>query len=232
MQPFSLMPLPLRHAHPWDLAPREAIEVQRKLAPEVRVEPLHAQPSTVVGLDVSVRGDRVRAAGVVTETEDWTPLATATWEGPVAFPYVPGLLSFREIPALLPVLDDLATQRGALPDVLMLDAHGLAHPRRFGLACHLGVLLDRPALGVAKKRFVGTYDEPGPDKGAQSPLMHQDEVIGTVLRTRTRVKPVFVSVGHRITLEEATALSLRAAMRTKLPEPNRLAHRLSYRGAL
>ncbi|MEL7361855.1 MAG: endonuclease V [Bacteroidota bacterium] len=226
------MPLPLRHAHPWDLAPREAIEVQRKLAPEVRVEPLHAQPSTVVGLDVSVRGDRVRAAGVVTETEGWTPLATAIWEGPVAFPYVPGLLSFREIPALLPVLDDLATQRGSMPDVLMLDAHGLAHPRRFGLACHLGVLLDRPALGVAKKRFVGTYDEPGPDKGTLSPLMHQDEVIGTVLRTRTRVKPVFVSVGHRITLEEATALSFRAAMRTKLPEPNRLAHRLSYRGVL
>lgn len=226
------MPLSLRHSHPWDLAPREAIEVQRLLAPEVRVEPLRAQPSTVVGLDVSVRGNRVRAAGVVTETVGWMPLATAIWEGPVTFPYVPGLLSFREIPALLPVLDDLAAQRGAMPDVFMLDAHGLAHPRRFGLACHLGVLLDLPALGVAKKRFVGTYDEPGLEKGARSVLMHHDEVIGTVLRTRTRVKPVFVSVGHRITLEEATALTEQAATRTKLPEPNRLAHRLSYRGTL
>lgn len=226
------MPLSLHHAHPWNLAPREAIEVQRRLAAEVCVESLAAPPATVVGLDVSVRGDRVRAAGVVTETTDWTALATAIWEGPVAFPYVPGLLSFREIPALLPVLDDLAAQRGGLPDVLMLDAHGLAHPRRLGLACHLGVLLDRAALGVAKKRFVGTHDEPSTEKGARSPLTHRGEVVGTVLRTRTKVKPVFVSVGHRITLPEATTLALRAATRTKLPEPNRLAHRLSYRGHL
>ncbi|MEM8600775.1 MAG: endonuclease V [Bacteroidota bacterium] len=226
------MPLSLHHTHPWDLAPREAIEVQRRLAAEVVTAPLTAPPTTVVGLDVSVRGDRVRAAGVITETTTWSPLATAIWEGPVAFPYVPGLLSFREIPALLPVLDDLANQRGHLPDVLMLDAHGRAHPRRFGLACHLGVLLDRPALGVAKKRFVGTHDEPGEEKGARTPLVHRDEVVGTVLRTRTQVKPVFVSVGHRLTLDAATALTLRAATRTKLPEPNRLAHRLSYRGHL
>ncbi|MEM6784635.1 MAG: endonuclease V [Bacteroidota bacterium] len=226
------MPISLHHTHPWDLAPRDAVAVQRHLVDTVRVEPLGDAPATVVGLDVSVRGDRVRAAGVVTETADWTPLATAIWEGPVAFPYVPGLLSFREIPALLPVLDDLATQRGGLPDVLMLDGHGRAHPRRFGLACHLGVLLDRPALGVAKKRFVGTHDEPGSDKGARTALVHRGEVVGTVLRTRTNVKPVFVSVGHRITRADATSLALRAALRTKLPEPNRLAHRLSYRGAL
>ncbi|MEM9996124.1 MAG: endonuclease V [Bacteroidota bacterium] len=226
------MPLVLRHAHPWNLSPREAIAVQQQLAGEVRQESLAERPATIAGLDVSVRGDQVRAAAVVTRTDTWAPVATALWEGPVAFPYVPGLLSFREVPALLPVLERLVEDHGSLPDVLMLDGHGLAHPRRFGLACHLGVLLDRPTLGVAKKRFVGTHDEPGALKGAQTPLVHREETIGTVLRTRSRVKPVFVSVGHRLTLTDAVALTLEAATRTKLPEPTRLAHRLSYRGAL
>ena len=142
---------------------------------------------------------------------------------------MPGLLSFREMPALLPALEQLR----ALPDVYMLDAQGRAHPRRFGLACHLGVLLDAPALGVAKTLFVGRPEaELGAPKGSSTALVHRGETVGRALRTRERVKPVFVSVGHRMTLADAQALALRFAIRYKLPEPTRLAHKLSYSGTL
>ncbi|MEP0546631.1 MAG: deoxyribonuclease V [Rhodothermales bacterium] len=218
----------LHHAHPWDVAPREAVALQRDLAERVRFEPLPSDIETVAGVDVSVRDDRVRAAIAVLALPDLEVVDHATWEGPVAFPYVPGLLSFREMPAILPALDQLAS----VPDVFILDAHGYAHPRRFGLACHLGVLLDKPAFGVAKSRLVGSYDEPGTAKGERSPLVHRDEVIGSVVRTRANVKPVFVSVGHRATLDDAVALTLRLATRYKLPMPTHLAHRLSKYGAL
>ena len=219
----------LHHVHPWDLTPKEAIAVQHQLAPYVQEVPLNgARLRTIAGLDVSVREDRVRAAIVVLRIDDFAVVDQAIWEGPVAFPYVPGLLSFREIPAILPALDRLQ----ALPDVVMLDAQGRAHPRRFGLACHLGVLLDRPALGVAKTILVGRYQDLGESKGSTADLVHRGEVVGQAVRTREGVKPVFVSVGHRCTLDEAVALTMRGAMKYKLPEPTRLAHRLSYKGTL
>ena len=142
------------------------------------------------------------------------------------FPYISGLLSFREMPAILPALEQLAV----VPDVFMTDSQGLAHPRRFGLACHLGIVLERPAFGVAKTRLTGEYDEPALYKQAKSPLYaskNRIEVLGSVVRTRPRVKPVFVSIGHRITLDEAVALTLQSTTRYRLPEPTRLAHRLS-----
>jgi len=223
------MTLDLHHAHPWDVSPKEAVAIQRRLAPLVREEPVEWDAiQTVAGLDVSVRGDQVRSAVVVMNTRTMEVVSHAIWEGPVAFPYVPGLLSFREVPAILPALRQL----DVLPDVLMLDAHGRAHPRRFGLACHLGVLLDRPALGVGKTVFVGTHNELATEKGHSVELVHRDETVGVVLRTRTRVKPVYVSVGHRMTLEDASSLALRCATRYKLPEPTRLAHLLSYKGEL
>ena len=215
------------HLHPFDLTPKEAVEVQRRLEPLVRETPL-AHVRTVGGLDVSVRDDRVRAAVVVLDVETLGVVEHAIWDGPVAFPYVPGLLSFREIPALLPALEQLS----ALPDVLMLDAHGRAHPRRFGLACHLGVLLDRPALGVAKTLFVGRYADLGEEKGSTAALVHKGETVGMAVRTRARVLPVFVSAGHRCTLADAVGLALRTTGRFKLPEPTRLAHLLSYNGTL
>lgn len=219
----------LHHAHAWDLSPREAVEVQRQLEPKVIEEPLdRGQVQTIAGLDVSVRGDRVRAAVVVLEVDELAVLDQAIWEGPVAFPYVPGLLSFREVPAILPALEQLK----ALPDLLMLDAHGRAHPRRFGLACHLGVLLDRPALGVAKTILVGRHGELAMAKGSRSELVHRGEIVGEALRTREGVKPVYVSVGHRMTLADATVWALRLATRYKLPQPTHLAHRLSYSGML
>ena len=157
--PFrSLRPtVTLHHTHSWDVTPREAVTIQRELAEHVLFEPLPSAIETVAGVDVSVREDRVRAALVVLSLPGLDVVDQATWEGPVAFPYVPGLLSFREMPAVLPALDQLTVE----PDVFILDAHGYAHPRRFGLACHLGVLLDKPAIGVAKSRLVGRYDEPG-----------------------------------------------------------------------
>ncbi len=221
--------LALHHAHPWDVSPAEAVGIQRRLAPLVREERLDlGAVQTVGGLDVSVREDRVRAAVVVLALDGLRVVEQAVWEGPAAFPYVPGLLSFREVPAVLPALEQLR----ALPDVLMLDAQGRAHPRRFGLACHLGVLLDRPALGVAKSLLVGRYDGLGDEKGATADLIHRKDVVGRAVRTRENVLPVFVSVGHRVTLGDAVALALRLTTRYKLPEPTRLAHRLSYSGAL
>ena len=228
------MTLSLHDAHPFDVSPREAVEIQRRLVGGVREERLDAASvQTVAGLDVSVRRagngpDRVRAAVVVLDAETRAVVDQSVWEGPVAFPYVPGLLSFREIPALLPALERLE----ALPDVLMLDAHGRAHPRRFGLACHLGVLLDRPAIGVAKSLFVGRFERLGEDKGDTAPLVDKGETVGVAVRTRARILPVYVSVGHRCTLDDAVALTLRMTGRYKIPEPTRLAHTLSYAGSL
>lgn len=222
------MQVNLQHAHPWDVSPSEAVALQHELAPRVREAPLPAAPETVAAVDVSIRGDRARAAVVVVRTADLSVVDQSLLEMEVPFPYVPGLLSFREVPAILPALERLSVE----PDVYMADGQGRAHPRRLGLACHLGVLLDRPAFGVAKSRLTGTYEEPGPAKGATSALVHRGEVVGRVVRTRTNVKPVFVSVGHRMTLDEAMALTLALTTRFKLPEPARMAHRLSKDGRL
>jgi deoxyribonuclease V len=151
------------------------------------------------------------------------PFQAATAESPVSFPYVPGLLAFREGPVVLAALEQL----GDRPDVLMFDAQGLAHPRRMGLATHLGVLLDMPAVGCAKSRLCGTYVEPGERKGSWEPLVDGGEVIGAVVRTRDRVRPVFVSVGHRVDLESSVSLVLGCANRYRLPEPTRWAHRVA-----
>ena len=215
----------LHHPHRWDVSPGEAVALQRGLAAEVRAEPLSLPVETVAGIDVSIRGDLAQAAVVVLRFPELDVIDRAIWRAEVPFPYVPGLLSFREMPVILPALERLAVR----PDVLMTDSQGLAHPRRFGLACHLGVMLDRPTLGVAKSLFVGTYDEPAVAKGSRAALVDKKtgDVLGTVLRTRTRIKPVYVSIGHRITLEEAVDLTLACSPRYKIPEPTRQAHLLS-----
>lgn len=218
----------LHHEHPWDVSPTEAVALQRDLAEHVRFEALPVEVETVCGVDVSVRDDRVRTALVVMSLPGLEIVEHATWEGPVAFPYVPGLLSFREMPAILPALERLTVE----PGVFMLDAQGLAHPRRFGLACHLGVLLDKPAIGVAKTILVGKHGPLGEEKGCTADLVHKGSVVGRALRTRERVKPVYVSVGHRATLDDATALALACATRFKLPMPTHYAHRLSKHGKL
>ncbi|CAN5854254.1 deoxyribonuclease V [soil metagenome] len=213
--------------HDSALTPTEAVALQRHLAPEVTETPL-PEIRTVAGIDVSVRDNAVRAAIVVLSLEGLDLIESSVWEGPVAFPYVPGLLSFRELPAIWPALQGLR----ALPDLFVLDAQGRAPPRRFGLACHLRVLLDRPAIGVAKTRLVGQAAQPGLERGSCTDLVHQEELIGQVVRTRANVRPVYVSVGHRCTLGEAVALAMRTATRFRLPMPTHLAHRLSKYGRI
>jgi deoxyribonuclease V len=217
------MNLTLHHAHPWKLSPAEAITLQQQLAPQVIETPWVRPPKTVAGLDMSVRGDEVRAAVVVLQLPDLKISEQAVWHGRVEFPYVPGLLSFREAPAVLRALERLS----ALPDLLMADAQGRAHPRRFGLACHLGVLLDWPTIGVAKSRLYGVHDPLPAERGASSPLRAGREVLGVALRTRTGSNPVYVSIGHRATLAQAVELVLACAPRYRIPEPTRQAHLLS-----
>lgn len=210
--------------HSWPRTPRAAIALQMQLAGRVSLEPLAGTPELLAGVDAAFSRDgRSVVAGVVVWSLDQRRVVESrVARAPLRFPYVPGLLSFRELPGVLAALRALRTR----PHVVLCDAHGLAHPRRFGLACHLGLWLDLPTIGCAKTRLCGAYAEPASSKGAQSPLVHDDEVVGAVLRTRARVKPVFVSAGHRVTLPDACFVTLLAVDRYRLPEPTRLAHRL------
>ena len=181
----------------------------------------------VAGLDVAYAIDSSRVAGAVVVLDADTlaveDMATAVMD--VEFPYVPGLLAFREMPALISALARLTVE----PDVLVCDGYGIAHPRRFGLACHLGVLAGKPAVGVAKTAFVGKAAEPGNQRGEAADLVHDGEVVGAVLRTQLSTKPVYVSPGHLITVNDATRLALRLATKYRLPETTRLADQLSRR---
>jgi deoxyribonuclease V len=217
----------VRQLHPWDLNPREAIALQRELASRVVCEgsPAEHDVRFVAGSDVAFDNANARAAGaiVVLAYPSLDVVEEATVETQVPFPYVPGLLSFRETPVLL---DAFARLRHT-PDLLMVDGHGYAHPRRFGFACHLGLLLDLPTIGVAKSRLVGVPGHVGEPRGSRADLLDEGELIGSLLRTRERVKPVYVSIGHRISLAAAERWVLACATRYRLPEPTRLADRLS-----
>lgn len=202
------------------LSPAEAVEIQNRLRDRVRREG-NVSADTVGGADVSERAGIARAAIVV--TRHLLPVEEAAVESPVRFPYIPGLLAFREIPALLGAWAKLRLR----PDVLIVDGQGIAHPRRFGIASHLGVLLDQPTIGCAKSRLVGRYEEPPPERGAWTPLVDRGEVIGAALRTQTGRRVVYVSIGHRVSLETAIRVVLECSPRYRLPEPQRLADRLS-----
>ena len=210
--------------HPWDLTVAEAKAVQEALADRVEHAPLAAPPTLVAGADISYdKGSkRFFAAVVVLRLPDLEVVDQGCTEGDVDFPYVPGLLSFREAPLVERAFERL-THR---PDVLITDGHGLAHMRRFGLACHLGVRLDLPTLGCAKSRLCGECGEPGPRSGDRAPILLDGDEVGAVLRTRDRVSPVYVSVGHRITLDEACEVVLASRTRYRLPETTRHAHNL------
>ena len=211
----------------WPKTPAEARALQEDLRNRVIAEDRLGPVRLLAGVDAGydLRRGMTRAVAVSMEADGLVLRHAVRAERPTDFPYVPGLLSFREAPAILAALDRLPER----PDLLLVDGQGRAHPRRFGLACHLGVLADLPTIGVAKSRLVGTHDEPGEARGARSPLLHKGEMIGVVLRTRARVRPVFVSVGHRISLETAVELVLAAAPRYRLPESIREADRLTRR---
>lgn len=195
--------------------------MQAALRERVISGPGPASPGAVAGLDVAYQGDRLAAAVVVLDPADGAVLDTAVVRGTPAFPYVPGLFAFREIPTLLDALDRLRVR----PDVLICDGHGRAHPRRFGLASHLGVLTDLPSFGVGKTRLLGQWEPVGERRGDRSALVDDGETVGAVLRTQDGVKPVFVSTGHRMDLETACSLTLRLAPRYRLPETTRAADR-------
>jgi deoxyribonuclease V len=202
------------------VTPREAAELQTRLRDRViRAGSLRAR--TVAGVDVSEKDGTARAAVVI--LRDLEPVEQAVAEIPVSFPYVPGLLSFREVPPILEAWKKVRSR----PDVVLVDGQGFAHPRRFGLACHLGVLLDLPSIGCAKSRLIGEHALPPPERGAWSPLVDEGEVIGAALRTQAGRNVVYVSVGHRATLQSAIRVVLECAPRYRLPEPQRRADQLS-----
>ena len=237
--------------HDWALSPKQAIALQKELATLVELSDRFPPGGRralkhIAGLDVAFEdgGKVTRGAVVVLRMKDLVPIASAVARRPTVFPYIPGLLSFREVPVLL----DALAMLDIAPDILMCDGHGIAHPRRFGIACHLGLLTDLPAIGVGKSRLTGSHEEPGPEKGDWTPLVANPKGsapkggapkggapkgggratrLGNVLRTRAGVKPVYVSTGHRVSLTTALALTLRCTTRYRLPEPVRLADKLS-----
>jgi deoxyribonuclease V len=218
--------LRLRHEHPWAVSPKEAIAIQHRLRGLVRIEDELPEPvQRVAGVDVGFEqaGAVTRAAVAVLSLPALALIETAVARLPTAFSYVPGLLSFREVPAILKALASLA----ALPDLLLVDGQGYAHPRRLGIACHLGVLTDIPSIGVGKTRLVGVHGEVPDSKGEWAPLLDGGERVGAVLRTRRGVKPLYVSAGHRVGLDSAVEWVMRCTGRYRLPETTRHAHRLA-----
>jgi deoxyribonuclease V len=212
-------------SHRWDLPVKEAKALQEQLAERIVTETTFnpAAVETVAGVDVGFRGGLARAAIVVLSLPDLVPVNCALHEEAVTFPYVPGLLAFREGPPVLGALEKLTVW----PDVLLFDAHGLAHPRRMGLASHMGAILDQPTIGCAKSRLIGAHGEPGDGVGDWTPMRDQDETVGAVVRSRSGVKPVYVSIGHRVDLSTSVDIVLRCSKGYRLPETTRLAHQLA-----
>jgi deoxyribonuclease V len=216
------MPVTPHELHAWDMPPQDAIRLQYRLARQVIADqPLPLDTIRLVaGVDVSVKDEVSRSAVVVLRYPELDVIETVTADRPTTFPYVPGLLSFREGAVILDALRRLEST----PDVFVFDGQGTIHPRRIGIACHIGLFLDAPAVGCGKSLLTGRHAEVPAEKGGWVPVVDRGETIGVALRTRTNVKPVYVSVGHRATLETARELVLRCATRYRLPEPTRAAH--------
>ncbi|GEN28431.1 endonuclease V [Halovibrio variabilis] len=218
--------------HEWNLAPREARALQTQLAKRLELTDRLAPVEHIAGVDIGFEdgGDTTRAAVVVLKWDpatapDLSVVEQVVHREPTRMPYIPGLLSFREIPAALGAFEQLSVR----PELVMVDGQGIAHPRRLGVAAHLGLWLDLPTIGIAKSRLYGKHAEVGEQRGDWVPLYAGNDIIGAVLRSRANVKPVFVSPGHRITLGTSLAWVTRCLGGTKLPEPTRLADRLASR---
>ncbi|MBZ0277424.1 MAG: deoxyribonuclease V [Anaerolineae bacterium] len=212
----------INHRHAWNITPQEAIALQKTMAAEV----IHDRPldisrvKLVAGVDVSVKDNVSRAAVVVLTFPGLEIIETALAEQPTPFPYIPGLLTFREGPVLVEAFSRLEHE----PDAFVFDGMGRIHPRRIGIASHMGLWLGKPTIGCGKTHFIGTYAEPGNERGAWSDLMDNGERLGVVLRTRANVKPVYISPGHLTDIPSAVELALRCVTRYRLPEPIRAAH--------
>ena len=219
----------MKELHSWNVSYARARQLQSELACKVEFTRLKKNPKLIAGLDCAFSrdGKRIFAAVVVLRRSNFELVETVSASRKVTFPYIPGLLTFREAPVCIAAVKKLRSQ----PDVFIVDGQGVAHPRRLGLAAHLGLFLDQPTIGCAKSRLTGTYEEPAPEKGTYSLLKDeksrqntQSEVIGAVVRTRTNVKPLFVSVGNKCVLKDAIRIVLDCGVKYRLPEPSRLAH--------
>lgn len=208
--------------HSWELTPREAIALQKKLAANVDVRRPLKKCELIAGADCSYNrfSPTLYAAVVVLRTSDWSIVEAQGVIGKSPFPYIPGLLSFREVPIVLQAFAKLKTR----PDAVMCDGQGFAHPRRLGLACHMGLWLKLPCFGCAKTRLTGEHGEPGLDAGAWTALCDEKEVIGHVVRTKNKTKPLYVSPGHLIDLKSAVRWTLASCRGYRIPEPTRQAH--------
>lgn len=211
--------------HDWNVTPQEAIAIQKDMCRFVEKADRLPEIHRVAGVDVGFEenGQIARAAVILLSLPNLERIDQAVARRPVDFPYIPGLLSFRELPAVLDALAKLQIS----PDAILCDGQGIAHPRRLGIASHLGVLLDLPTIGVGKTRLTGHHIDPPSEKGEWVPLQDKGQVIGAVLRTRKGVKPVYVSIGHRFTLQTAIHLVMSCTTRYRLPETTRQAHNLA-----
>jgi deoxyribonuclease V len=219
----------IKPLHDWNLTPKQAMELQKQLAFEViRTDDFDAPVKTVAGIDLGydAKNDTSRAVVVVLSFPELELIESAEALLPIQFPYVPSLLSFRETPVAIKALEKLETA----PDLILCDGQGIAHPRRFGIACHIGLLTNKPSIGVAKSILTGKFENLGEARGSVAPLISKKEQIGAALRTKDKTQPVYVSVGHRISLETAVSYVLQCAPKYRLPETTRLADKMaSYR---
>ncbi len=213
--------------HRWDISPKEGIELQKKLRREIKLTPLESLPKTVAGADVSYnKGSNIFFAGIVLLSfPDMEIIDEVSAVGRVDFPYIPGLLSFREGPLLIEAFRRLETA----PDLIIFDGQGIAHPRGLGIASHMGLILNIPSIGCAKTKLCGDFDEPGLEKGSSSPLLMKGKEIGAVLRTKAGIKPLFVSPGHLVDIRDSMDIVLTCSKKYRLPEPTRQAHLLVNR---
>jgi deoxyribonuclease V len=215
----------INYDRPWATTPEEAKAVQLELRSQVIREDRFDRINYVAGVDVGFEDNYTitQAAVAILTFPDLKLVEVAIAKIPTTFPYIPGFLSFREIPAILKALE----KTKITPDMILCDGQGIAHPRRFGLACHLGVILDAVTIGVAKSIFVGTHEELPPLKGSWKPLIHKEEIVGAVVRSRTNVNPLYVSIGHCISLTSAIEYTLKCTTKYRLPETTRLADKFS-----
>jgi deoxyribonuclease V len=215
----------IEQRHDWDLTTEAAIALQQRLRSEIITTDQLGEVQLVAGVDVGFEdaGNTTRAAVVVLHFPELQLCEQAVARRPTTFPYVPGLLSFREVPAVLAALEKLKTS----PDLLLCDGQGTAHPRHFGIACHIGLLTNLPAIGVGKSLLVGKHEEVPDQKGAWKPLQYKGETIGAVVRTRPGTKPLYISPGHRVSLETAITYTLKCTTKYRLPETTRFAHKLA-----
>ena len=210
--------------HAWDLTPEEAIRIQTDLRQRLMLSWDHRPVATIGGVDVSIKPETARAAIVVIRYPELTPIEAVVADAPLVFPYIPGLLSFREGPAVLLAWSKLQNK----PDLLMFDGQGIAHPRGIGIASQMGLWLERPTIGVAKSRLYGRHGEVGPRRGDHTELLDKNgNVIGTVLRTREKSNPLYVSPGHLMDVKHATQFVLDCCTGYRLPEPTRWAHKVA-----